>query len=526
MAGPSPRLFVVPASREPRLLRFSGVTLDRHAGLVRRGTDVLALRPKAFDVLAYVVAHRGRLISRLELLQAIWPDVTVTDDSLVQCLVEIRRALGDADGITTVRGRGYRFDGDVEDVTGESDEAPAAVADVPPVSNAAPVPHPEAPTAASRRAGWRTVAVVVALGTVLTAGAAWWVQAPRSMSNPTNDAGRPLGRDSANAAAAREHAAGAALARENTRVSYLRAAEHFEAATRLDPEYAGAWAGLSEALTMLHIYGAAASPTMLPRSRDAAARAVALDPTLADAHSAMAHVLEQFDRDWAAADASHRRALALDPTDGRLQERYSLFLVSQLRTAESLAASDRAIALQPGVAAPLVLRGVALVLAGRPEDALVVIDEAETVSPGSSLANYFRAVALMELGRLDEALSAAVSAGAGAGNEPTVLIGVIHARAGRRDDAREVWRALERKAEGTYVPPTDFASLATALGDHDAAVEWLERGANDRARYMASINVQPLYRALHGHPRFIALTRRLGLKLPEDRVSASHLPPS
>lgn len=95
------------------VVRFAGVTMDLRAGQLRRGEAVLPLRPKSFNVLAYFVRHRGRLIPRLEVMKAVWPDVIVTDDSLVQCLVEIRRVFGDQDPITTVRGRGHRFDAPV-----------------------------------------------------------------------------------------------------------------------------------------------------------------------------------------------------------------------------------------------------------------------------------------------------------------------------------------------------------------------------------------------------------------------------
>ena len=155
-----------------------------------------------------------------------------------------------------------------------------------------------------------------------------------------------------------------------------------------------------------------------------------------------------------------------------------------------------------------------LIMSGRLTDAVAEFDRSGAPQAGSSLARYWRAVALTGLGRLDEALDDASAALEGAGNEPTALLGVIHARAGRAREAEEVWRALQIKAATTYVPPTDFAILATALGRHDEAVRWLARGADAHARGMAGITVQPLLRPLHGHPRFIALAAWLGLELP------------
>jgi len=94
---------------------FDGFTLDLPRGSLFRGEQEIKLRPKSFEVLAYLAANSGRLVAKSELMQAIWPDSFVTDDSLVQCLIDVRRALGDDSQrlIKTVPRRGYIFDVDV-----------------------------------------------------------------------------------------------------------------------------------------------------------------------------------------------------------------------------------------------------------------------------------------------------------------------------------------------------------------------------------------------------------------------------
>lgn len=90
-------------------LHFGDFTLDLRRGCLLRGTEELKLRPKSFEVLRHLVENGGRLVSKDELLSAVWPDTAVTDDSLVQCLIEVRRALGDSEQqiIKTVPRRGY-----------------------------------------------------------------------------------------------------------------------------------------------------------------------------------------------------------------------------------------------------------------------------------------------------------------------------------------------------------------------------------------------------------------------------------
>jgi DNA-binding winged helix-turn-helix (wHTH) protein len=91
---------------------FDEFTLDLTRGSLLRGQEEIKLRPKAFDVLSYLIENHGRLVSKDELIKAVWPDSFVTDDSLVQCLMEVRRALGDEGQqiIKTVPRRGYIYD--------------------------------------------------------------------------------------------------------------------------------------------------------------------------------------------------------------------------------------------------------------------------------------------------------------------------------------------------------------------------------------------------------------------------------
>lgn len=98
-----------PDPASPRALHFADFDVDFERGELRVRGAVIALRPKSFALLVYLARHPGRLLSKDELIGAVWPDVAVTDDSLVQCISELRAALGDGDQhlIKTVPRRGY-----------------------------------------------------------------------------------------------------------------------------------------------------------------------------------------------------------------------------------------------------------------------------------------------------------------------------------------------------------------------------------------------------------------------------------
>jgi DNA-binding winged helix-turn-helix (wHTH) protein len=94
-----------------RQYSFGDFTLDLERGVLWRGVEEVTLRPKAYEVLTYLVEHHSALVTMTALIDAVWPDTAVMDNSLAQCLVEIRRALGDDSQqlIRTVARRGYLF---------------------------------------------------------------------------------------------------------------------------------------------------------------------------------------------------------------------------------------------------------------------------------------------------------------------------------------------------------------------------------------------------------------------------------
>ena len=156
----------------PRIVSFDRFELDLMRGCARVAGQDLALRPKAFQLLCYLAENAGRLVSKQELHDAIWPQVTVSDDALVQCVRELRQKLRDSDRtvIQTVPRRGYLLN---------------AAKAVPGINPAAAAPQPEAPaTPALPRpwfrgpARWAAAAIVV-LGLMLASSPAGrWAPAP------------------------------------------------------------------------------------------------------------------------------------------------------------------------------------------------------------------------------------------------------------------------------------------------------------------------------------------------------------
>jgi TolB-like protein/DNA-binding winged helix-turn-helix (wHTH) protein/tetratricopeptide (TPR) repeat protein len=138
---------------------FDDFTLDLERCALLRGGAEIALRPKSFDVLHYLVRHAGRLVSRQELMEAVWPGLIVTDDSLRQCLAEIRKALDDDQHavVRTLPRRGYQFMPDVQRIPGD-----------------AAVDRPRTTVPASSGTRLNTLFASIGALLALAAGIAWW----------------------------------------------------------------------------------------------------------------------------------------------------------------------------------------------------------------------------------------------------------------------------------------------------------------------------------------------------------------
>jgi TolB-like protein/DNA-binding winged helix-turn-helix (wHTH) protein/Tfp pilus assembly protein PilF len=160
---------------------FLGCTLDTRRQLLIRGNEAVRLRPRTYDVLAHLVRNAGRLITKQELMEVVWKDVAVTDDSLVQCLMEIRRALGDAEhAIETVRGRGYLFN---TEVWWTGDEAVGSLAAEPAVSSGATSPTAAGTVTPAPRSTRLRRAVIVACAVLLLGiSARIWTVRPRDVA--------------------------------------------------------------------------------------------------------------------------------------------------------------------------------------------------------------------------------------------------------------------------------------------------------------------------------------------------------
>jgi tetratricopeptide (TPR) repeat protein len=242
------------------------------------------------------------------------------------------------------------------------------------------------------------------------------------------------------------------------------------------------------------------------------ARALELDPGLAEAHAVLGYLKLGCDFDWAGAEAELKRAIELNPNSGNAYDYYGLLLAGLERYDEALVMQQRAHELDP-----LVHRGIDIVTtllrAGRYDDALRQVSRVLDIDPHFALAHATLGWALVLKGMPDQGIAELQKAVSLAPDNTLYLgqLGEALGMAGRSEQAREALRHLEELSAQRYVSPYHMAYVYTGLGEYEQAIDWLERAYEQRAGAVFGIKGSFLFTALRPHPRFQALLRKMNL---------------
>ena len=293
------------------------------------------------------------------------------------------------------------------------------------------------------------------------------------------------------------------LAKENT----LRGIECYEAALKVDPEYALAWAGLSRA------HSDAAGQNWIPRqegydkARAAAQRAIELQPDLAEAYSALGWVLKSSEWDWKGADEAFRRALELAPGSTLAMNGAATLAGNLGRFEDATALLRRASVLDPLNVAVHRNLGLYSLASGALAEAETALKETLQISPQGGLSCCWLSLVYLAQGRTEEALAMVQREV----NEIFHLLGlsvVQHALGNPAESTLALQQLIDQHGDDAAY---QVAGVHAYRGDPERAFEWLEKTYAQRDPGLIYMKMDPLLQSLHSDPRWRPFLEKMRL---------------
>lgn len=291
-----------------------------------------------------------------------------------------------------------------------------------------------------------------------------------------------------------------------------KATELLRAATEKDPNFALAYAGLADCYAVSYYYIGERPRELMPLAKTYAAKAIELDPTLAEPHTTLAFTAWLLDWDRVGAEKEFQRAIELNPNYPTVHQWYSRYLRGIGRMDEAFREIKRAETLDP--LSLVIINNVAenYITRGDLDSATKECQRMIDLDPSFWPAHQTLSIVLTKQGRYADALVEVQKSAefSGRGNASLALLGHINAKLGRRSEAEAVIKELEKKYSEKSADGRDLA-VAYAGSDKDQAFAWLEKAFKDHSPFLVFLKLEPMLDDLHSDPRWSDLERRVGV---------------
>ncbi|MDQ3667199.1 MAG: protein kinase [Acidobacteriota bacterium] len=320
-------------------------------------------------------------------------------------------------------------------------------------------------------------------------------------------------RDTENVEANRLYTEGRYYWNKRTQETAKRAIDYFQQAIDLDANYALAYAGLADSYIILGVYSGLPAQEAFTKAEAMAQKALQLDESLTEAHTALAYVKFRYDWDWPGAEDEYRRAIELNPNYATAYQWAALNLAAVGRLEEAISQTRRAEELDP---LSLIINSNTewvLYLARKNDEAIAHCRKTLEIDPSFFATHKYLGLLYVQKRMYEQAIAEYQKARDLSVDDPHIiaLIGHCYALAGKPDRARAALKELQGLAKRRYVQPYSIAVIYTGLGEKDQALAWLEKAYDDRSSYMVYLKVEPIFDSLHSEPRFKDLLRRVAL---------------
>jgi tetratricopeptide (TPR) repeat protein len=289
-----------------------------------------------------------------------------------------------------------------------------------------------------------------------------------------------------------------------TESGFAKALECYNHAIELDPEYALAYTGVADYYNWLGVFGIKPFAECSMAAKTAAQKAVDLDPTSAEAYSALGFATVCHDFDWAVAEGQHRRAIEINPNYATAHHWYGFHLTMEGRFDEGIKEMLRARELDP--LTPNILQGLGWCYyqARRFEESITSYQNMLEAVPDSAYGLATYSWALRRAGPVEEAVKVAEKALdlSSGGQLYLASLGAAYAAAGRHSDARAALDRLDEMSERAHVSPYHLALIHLLMDERESALDLLQEAYNINDGWLVWLGVEPQLDPLRGEPIF------------------------
>jgi TolB-like protein/DNA-binding winged helix-turn-helix (wHTH) protein len=294
---------------------------------------------------------------------------------------------------------------------------------------------------------------------------------------------------------------------------FAKAIGYFENATRKDPQYALAYAGLADCYGIIGatIFGSIPASEAAPKAKAAAIRALQIDPSLAEAQTSLATAKFNYDWDWTGAAEGFKKAIQLDPTYATAYQRYSLYSIAMGRFDDSLDQIKKARDLEPLSISINASLGWRLYLAREYDRSIAQLRDTLEMDPSYEWAHLTLGQAYEQKGQYDLAIEQLQRAVELSHSSSLMISALAHAYAvsGNHAEAAKLLAQLDALSKKQYVSPFYVATVYLGLGKNELAMNWLQKAYADRSNGLVFLKVEPELDPLRSDPRFISLLDKL-----------------
>jgi DNA-binding winged helix-turn-helix (wHTH) protein/TolB-like protein/Tfp pilus assembly protein PilF len=297
---------------------------------------------------------------------------------------------------------------------------------------------------------------------------------------------------------------------KRTQAGSEQSLKYFRLAIEADPTYAPAYAGLADAYAILVWQQNLSQNEFVPKAKAAAAKALEIDETIAEAHASLGFVKFWYDWDFAGAEREYRRAIQLNPNYSTAHHWYGEFLVLTGRAEEGFRELALAQKIDP---LSLIINtdiGKMFFFTGQQDRAIDQLKKVIEMDPDFPISHLFLAMAYEQKGNHQSAIAELEKHAQTAGGRTifSAELGYVYGRSGRRDEALRIVEQLKTPAAATQlIPAYEIALVYAGLGEKKLAFEWLDRAKAEHDPFLIYVQTDPNFDSLRDDSELVTLLK-------------------